>query len=70
MNEIAIGFYKELSPLPRRRKGEERRVFMRKKEKKTEEEGNSYLASDKSRSFIHLILYSHVPISWHQLVSR
>lgn len=27
------------------------------RKKKTEEEGNSYLASDKSRSFIYLILY-------------
>lgn len=30
---------------------------MRKKEKKAEEEGNSYLVSDRSRSFIYLILY-------------
>lgn len=38
--------------MPRRRKGEERRVSMRKKETKAEEEGNSYLVSDRSRSFI------------------
>lgn len=32
-------------------------MSMRKKETKAEEEGNSYLVSDRSRSFIYLILY-------------
>lgn len=32
-------------------------MSMRKKETKAEEEGNSYLVSDRSRSFIYLTLY-------------